>query len=330
MQKAYSTLLSLTLGLALLVIVLGAYTRLSDAGLGCPDWPGCYGHLGVPEAVDAAQFQRPLESGKAWKEMIHRYAAGTLGMLILSIFVFSVWQRRRLQQGVVLPTLLLGTVVFQAALGMWTVTHLLSPPIVTAHLLGGFTTLALLWWLWLGQHAPRLSTVYHALTGTRWLAFGALLVLIGQIMLGGWTSTHYAAVACGLDFPLCQGQWWPASDFRGAFTFDWQTGTNHEFGTLENPARTAIHLTHRLGALLVFLYLSGLVWWMLRRSPVTGGVVPYALLVLLLVQVSLGISNVVFALPLVVATLHTLVAALLLLAVLALNHCLYPRSLKTP
>lgn len=324
MHKTYSHLLSLTLGLTLLVIVLGAYTRLSDAGLGCPDWPGCYGHLGVPEVVDTDKFQRPLESDKAWKEMIHRYAAGTLGMLILGIFVLSVWQRRRLQQGALLPGLLLGTVVFQAALGMWTVTHLLSPPIVTAHLLGGFTTLALVWWLWLRQHVPKLSTVYHRMTGARWLALGALLLLIGQIMLGGWTSTHYAAVACGVDFPLCQGQWWPASDFKGGFTFDWQPGTNYEFGTLENPARTAIHLTHRLGALLVFGYLLGLVWWMLRRSPVNAGIVLYALLVLLVTQVGLGISNVVFALPLVVATLHTLGAALLLLAVLALNYYLYP------
>lgn len=320
MQKAYSALLSLTLGLALLVIVLGAYTRLSDAGLGCPDWPGCYGHVGVPNTVDTEQFQRPLESGKAWKEMIHRYAAGTLGMLILGIFVFSVWQRRRLQQGVVLPALLLGTVVFQAALGMWTVTHLLSPPIVTAHLLGGFTTLALVWWLWLGQHATRLSTVYYNIAPARWLALGALLLLVLQIMLGGWTSTHYAAIACGLDFPQCLGQWWPASDFSSAFSLDWQTGTNYEYGILENPARTAIHLMHRLGALLVFVYLGGLALWLIIRRPVATGGVPYAMMVLLWGQVGLGISNVLFALPLVVATLHTLGAALLLLSVLALNY----------
>jgi cytochrome c oxidase assembly protein subunit 15 len=143
-------------------------------------------------------------------------------------------------------------------------------------------------------------------------------------MLGGWTSTHYAAIACGFEFPLCHGQWWPASDFSNAFSLDWQVGTNYEYGTLENPARTAIHLMHRLGALLVFVYMMSLIVWLLWQRPVLLGILPYALLGLLLVQVSLGISNVVFALPLVVATLHTLVAALLLLAVLALNHRLYP------
>lgn len=324
MQKTYSILLSLTLGLALVVIVLGAYTRLSDAGLGCPDWPGCYGHLGVPEQVDAEQFARPLEHAKAWKEMIHRYAAGLLGVLILALFVLRVRFRRYFEASIWIPTLLLATVIFQAALGMWTVTHLLSPPVVTAHLLGGFTTLALVWWLWLQRHVPRFSTLYGSIGAVRGWALGALLLLIAQIILGGWTSTHYAAVACGVDFPLCQGQWWPASDFRTAFSFEWQAGVNYEFGTLENPARTAIHLTHRLGALLVLLYLGGLALWLIRRRSVACGIVPYALLVLLVVQVSLGISNVVFALPLVVATLHTLGAALLLLAVLALNHCLYP------
>jgi heme a synthase len=237
--------------------------------------------------------------------------------------VCNVWWRRQLQQGVLLPVLLLGTVLFQAALGMWTVTHLLSPPIVTGHLLGGFATLALVWWLWLRQHAPRLSTVYHDITVVRWLALGALLLLIGQIALGGWTSTHYAAIACGFDFPLCQGQWWPASDFSSAFSLDWQVGTNYEYGTLENPARTAIHLMHRLGALVVFVSLVGLAVWLIWWRPVECGSLPYVLLALLLGQVSLGISNVVFALPLVVATLHTLGAALLLLTVLALNHRLY-------
>ncbi len=205
MQKTYSILLSLTLGLALVVIVLGAYTRLSDAGLGCPDWPGCYGHLGVPEQVDADQFERPLEHAKAWKEMIHRYAAGMLGVLILALFVLRVRFRRYFEASIWIPTLLLATVMFQAALGMWTVTHLLSPPVVTAHLLGGFTTLALVWWLWLQRHVPRFSTLYGSIGAVRGWALGALLLLIAQIMLGGWTSTHYAAVACGVDFPCVRG-----------------------------------------------------------------------------------------------------------------------------
>ena len=191
------------------------------------------------------------------------------------------------------------------------------------------TTLALVWWLWLNQHRPHFSTLYHQLTTVRGLALGALLLLIGQILLGGWTSTHYAAVACGVEFPLCHGEWWPASDFRSAFVFDWQPGTNYEFGTLDNPARTAIHLMHRLGALLVFVYLGGLALWLISKRSVLFGSVPYVLLLVLFIQVSLGISNVVFALPLVVATLHTLGAALLLLTVLALNHGLYPARVSS-
>lgn len=321
MQKTYSYLLSITLLLALLVIVLGAYTRLSDAGLGCPDWPGCYGHLSVPETVDQAQFQRPLEGHKAWKEMIHRYAAGTLGLLILAIFLLSVFFRQQLRQGILLPALLLATVVLQAALGMWTVTLLLSPLVVTAHLLGGFTTLALLWLLWLQQHTTRPVTRYAAETAhLKWLGLLALLLIIGQIFLGGWTSTHYAAVACGTSFPTCHGNWWPDADFASGFAFAWQEGVNYEFGILENPARVAIHLMHRLGALTVLLCVGGLaVWAILKRQRILG-LVPHTILLLLLVQVSLGILNVVLALPLPVATAHNLVAALLLLAVINFNY----------
>jgi cytochrome c oxidase assembly protein subunit 15 len=325
MQKLYPHLLSITLLLALTVIVLGAYTRLSDAGLGCPDWPGCYGHTVVPETIDTAQFQRPLETHKAWKEMIHRYAAGTLGILILLIFLLNSLFQKRIRQGFILPTLLLGTVVFQALLGMWTVTHLLSPLIVTAHLLGGFATLALVAWLWLNQHAQRLSSFHtESLAGVRWPGLLALGLLILQISLGGWTSTNYAAVACGTDFPTCLGQWWPAADFARAFSFEWQPGTHYEFGTLENTARTAIQLAHRIGALVVFLYLGGLAVWLAARYRQEIGVIPVLMGLLLVLQVSLGILNVVLALPLPVATSHTLVAALLLLSVIALNHRCQP------
>ncbi len=220
MKKLYSRLLSAALLLALSVIVLGAYTRLSDAGLGCPDWPGCYGHLSVPGDSDTGQFQRPLEAHKAWKEMIHRYAAASLGLVILSIFLTTVFSRRQRTQGILLPLALLGTVIFQAALGMWTVTLLLSPMIVTAHLLGGLTTLSLVWLLWLKHHATQPVTLYAPeISRLRVLGLIALLLLIGQLFLGGWTSTHYAAVACGTSFPTCHGAWWPDADFATGFAF---------------------------------------------------------------------------------------------------------------
>lgn len=325
MNRFYSFLLSAAVLLALVVIVLGAYTRLSDAGLGCPDWPGCYGHLTVPESVDHTEFGRALEPAKAWAEMIHRYAAGSLGILILGIFLLSVFKRREIGQGVLLPLLLLCTVVFQAALGMWTVTLLLSPLVVTAHLLGGFTTLSLLWLLWLNRHASPHKTFFaESLPGVKVLALLALLLLIVQVFLGGWTSTHYAAIACGTSFPTCHDAWWPEADFATGFAFEWQEGVNYEFGILENPARTAIHMAHRLGALVVFLYVGWLSVWLLKRRIRVLGLVPLVVLLLLLIQVTLGILNVVMALPLPVATAHNLVAAMLLLSIITLNHRLYP------
>lgn len=326
MQKVFSYILSLTLLIALVVVVLGAYTRLSDAGLGCPDWPGCYGHLSVPDNTNSQLFQRPLEVPKAWKEMIHRYAAGTLGLFIAAIFGLTLLGRRTLHQGLLLPLLLVGTVIFQALLGMWTVTHLLNPLIVTGHLIGGFTTLGLVWWLWLNQHAARVPTFYSgSLSTMRWLGFTALSLLILQIFLGGWTSTHYAAIACGLEFPKCQGSWWPTVDFANAFKLDLPSGINYEFGTLENPARTAIQLTHRLGALVILLGIGSISLWFIGKRNSLVGALPWLILLLLIGQISLGILNIWLGLPLLLATAHTLGAALLLLAVLALNHRLYAK-----
>jgi cytochrome c oxidase assembly protein subunit 15 len=204
---------------ALCVVVLGAWVRLSDAGLGCPDWPGCYGHVDVPAgageraAAQAAYPERPLEPAKAWKEMVHRYAAGALGLLVAALAAVAVARRRR---GVApgLPVALLALVIFQALLGMWTVTLLLKPIIVLAHLLGGLALLAGLTWLTL-CHAPRVPNLVHP----PWLRGWVLVcagVLVLQIMLGGWTSTNYAALACP-DFPTCQGEWWPETDFANAF-----------------------------------------------------------------------------------------------------------------
>ncbi len=321
---AYHRFIIFTCLLAFAVILLGAYTRLADAGLGCPDWPGCYGHLTVPpteaHVTDKSYLeQRALEPEKGWKEMVHRYFAGTLGLCILAIAVWS-WRRRGgdPDQPVWLPTLLLALVVFQAALGMWTVTLLLKPIVVMGHLLGGFATFGLLVLLAL-RSAPRRPLTVNG----RWrnAAAAGLIVLVLQIALGGWTSSNYAALAC-LDFPTCQGSWAPDMDFDEAFVMWRGLGVNYEYGVLEHPARTAIHVTHRIGALITFLFLGWVVVSILRAG---GPMVGAALLVgsLLLLQVGLGIGNVLLHLPLTVATAHNGVAALLLVSLIYLNYRLW-------
>ena len=304
--------------LALVVIVLGAYTRLSDAGLGCPDWPGCYGQISVPENIDNDVHQRPLEVGKAWKEMIHRYVASTLGLMILFILFLVIRKKPIVAQSIWLPLLLLCTVVFQALLGMWTVTMLLSPLIVTAHLVGGFTTLSLLWWLFLNQNPVSQPSILPS--GVfKIVAVLALMIVIFQILLGGWTSTNYAALACGTDFPTCLSEWLPKMDFGNAFDLSHKSGIDYEYGVLESPARTAIQFTHRVGALIVFFYLSLLGFSLLVRKSLFGRL-GFVLLVLLVSQVTLGVLNVVLGLPILIAVLHNLVAALLLLTVITITH----------
>ncbi|MGB1010925.1 MAG: COX15/CtaA family protein [Thiolinea sp.] len=325
MARFYSNFLSFTLLLALVVIVLGAYTRLADAGLGCPDWPGCYGHLTVPEDTSQSGFDRPLEPAKAWAEMIHRYVAGTLGIVILIAFLFAVFKREvRERVGVIMPFLLLCTVVFQALLGMWTVTKLLSPVIVTAHLIGGFTTLSLLWIIWLRSRrdpAAKYPTVIVS-GGIKLLGMLALLAVIAQIVLGGWTSTNYAAIACGTSFPTCHGSLWPAADFAQGFSLgqQMQEGVDYEYGILESPARTAIHITHRAGAIVVLILVGLLSLSLLMAKRDAFGGLAKMMLLLLTGQITLGILNVVMALPIGIATAHNLVAALLLLLLIAVNY----------
>ncbi len=314
----FKQLLIFAVLLALIVIVLGAYTRLSDAGLGCPDWPGCYGHVTVPEKLSDTEFKRPLESAKAWKEMIHRYVAGTLGLLILLVFFMVLRGKTAVKQSFVLPLLLVVVVVFQALLGMWTVTLKLSPVVVSAHLLGGLTTLSLLWCLYLNQRNRRGSNSHGTVQGLKfWAALGLFLV-IGQIFLGGWTSSNYAALACGTDFPTCLGSWWPNMDFTAGFRFLHEPGKNYEFGVLDTSARSAIQMAHRIGALIVFIYLAWLAIRLIKSTQMTK--LGFILLLMLFLQVSLGISNVVMALPLNIAVSHNLVAALLLLTLLTINH----------
>ncbi len=309
--------------LVLVVVILGAYTRLSDAGLGCPDWPGCYGHLTVPshpEAVAQANetyAHRPVEAGKAWKEMVHRYAAGVLGLMVLGLAV-RAWLRR---SGRILATGTLLLVIFQAALGMWTVTLLLKPVVVMAHLLGGFAVLSLLWLGYLNSRSfiPQRRTPPVTL---RRLTLGALAVLVLQIALGGWTSANYAALACP-TFPTCMGEWWPPMDMAEGFVLWRGLGINYEFGVLDSPARVAVHMAHRAWAVVALLCVGGVAVLTALRERGALRAAALAVLVLLLVQVCLGVANVWLSLPLPVAVAHNAVAALLLLAVLTLLHTLY-------
>ena len=225
------------------VVVLGAWVRLTDAGLGCPDWPGCYGHI-YPNAGQSAA-QSGSHFAKALHEMIHRYFATTLGIIIASLLVWALRFRKDRGQPLIPVAVLFGVVCLQGALGALTVTLLLKPLIVTAHLLGGLTTLGLLWWLAL---APETRAPAEREAAVRKFALVGAAVLAAQIALGGWTSSNYAAVACP-DLPTCQHSWWPSMDFRDAFVLWRGIGIDYEGGVLANPARVAIHFTHRLGAL---------------------------------------------------------------------------------
>ena len=321
------------------VVVLGAYVRLTAAGLGCPDWPGCYGHLtpaGAQAAGSTAAFPgQPFEPGKAWREMIHRYAVGTLSVIIVLLTALAIGTRRQRVLSVPLALALFATLIMQAALGMLTVTWRLNPLIVTLHLLFGMTTLALLWWLLLslprgaialqvGAHAVGAGSA-RSLALARRLALLGLIVLALQIALGGWTSSNYAAVACP-DFPTCQNAWWPRSDYRHAFVLWHGLNIDYEGGVLDNAARVAIHFTHRLGALITTLVLTLAAALVLRLRGLSGARLPAAaVLAALLLQLSLGISMVMRGFPLALATAHTAGAALLLLATLALLRALSAR-----
>lgn len=319
-MTAYRLLALVTLALTFVVVSVGAYVRLADAGLGCPDWPGCYGHLTPHHAADkiaaahAADPAGPVSPAKAWKEMVHRYLAGVLGVLILFLAMLAWLRRGGVKSSPVLPTLLLAVVVFQAALGMWTVTWLLKPAIVTAHLLGGMATLGLLVWLWRREGATEAVAGARRLRG---FALLALALVAAQIALGGWVSTNYAALAC-TDFPLCQGQWVPEMDFEHALTLRRALGETADGELLPFAALTAIHWMHRVGALVLAVFFLLLVARLARVpgwagwAAVLGG--------LFAVQVSLGIANVWMSLPLALAVAHNAGAAALLAAVVGFNE----------
>jgi cytochrome c oxidase assembly protein subunit 15 len=315
--------------LCAIVVVVGAWVRLTNAGLGCPDWPGCYGHIHPAQLIDrvaeinADNPERPFDYQKALNEMVHRYIVGALGILVLTLAALSVWNRRDPAQPRVLPWLIVVLLVLQALLGMWTVTLLLKPLIVTLHLLGGLATLALLWWLALSPERRELKAAERPV---RRLAIAAFAVLVAQIALGGWTSTNYAAAAC-TDFPSCHGKWWPNMDFKNGFVLWRGLGIDYEGGVLDAPARVAIHYSHRLGAYLTGLVLLLLVLgaWRRAQTALTRGAAT-AVLVAVALQILIGMNLIWQGWPLWLGTSHNAGAALLVLAMVALLRFLSPRA----
>ena len=355
----------LAVALTLCVVVFGAFVRLSDAGLSCPDWPTCYGRAAWPKAMDEAAAHvasdiRPFETHKAWREQVHRHIAAALGVLVLVLALLAARRRRRgiaqilvaaglvaaaiplymqgqhvaasalaiLGEAVLLfaalrwsnldlaraAALTLAVIIFQALLGMWTVTWLLKPIVVMGHLVGGLTTFSLLVWMaWRATDRP--ITLADAITLRRWL-IGGLLLLGVQIALGGWVSANYAALACGLDFPKCVGQWWPPADFREGFVLWRGIGVDYEGGVLDGASRIAIQMTHRIVAVVLALYLLALALRLFRTPGMRSWAV--TLVVLVSAQVTLGILNVKLNLPLPVAVGHNAGAVLLLFTVVSL------------
>lgn len=318
--------------LALVVVILGAYTRLRDAGLGCPDWPGCYGQLSVPTtAAEIHSAQElyptlPVEAQKAWPEMIHRYFAGTLGLFIFAISAILLFKRRELKISWLVPVGLIALVLFQAALGMWTVTWLLLPLVVMGHLMGGMTILALLVWgylYWLDQNQLK---QHLAEINPRLFPFAvfALVVVFIQIALGGWTSANYAALVCP-DFPSCNGELIPKFELKQAFNFLTPIGANFQGGLLDFTARVTIQFFHRLGALVTFVVLGSLSILLWRCKNILLRASGIILFLLLLLQISLGILNVVWLLPLAIAVSHNAVGALLLVMMTIIVYFLHLR-----
>ena len=355
----------LAVALALCVIVFGAFVRLSNAGLSCPDWPTCYGKAAWPthaeQIVDHAATQiRPVDPSKAWREQFHRHIAAGLGLLVFALALLAARKRRfglarvigsaalvaiaiplymqgqHLASSVLVviaeatllwaalrwsnldharsAVLTLAVIIFQAMLGMWTVTWLLKPVVVMGHLLGGLLTFSLLTWMaWRATDIP--IRIGNAAKLRRMLIAGVVLLGV-QIALGGWTSANYAALACGTDFPKCAGAWWPAHDFREGFVLWRGIGVDYEGGILDNQARVAIQLAHRLMALLVFGHVLALAIRLLRSPGLRGWGTLLGLL--LFAQIGLGIANVLLSLPLHVAVLHNAGATALLFVLVSL------------
>ena len=305
---------------AFVVIALGAWTRLVDAGLGCPDWPGCYGFVVFPinEADIAIAESRyplfPYDINKAIPEVVHRYFAAGLGLIAIFLVYLSFRKTNdRSIQG--WSSFLLFFICCQGIFGYLTVSLKLLPIIVTLHLFGGFTTLTLFYFIYLKSRNFEIFNQIN-ISNLKIIAGVAFLDLIFQIFLGVWTSTNYASLACA-DFPTCQGTYLPEMDFKSGFNLNQEVGPNYLYGLLDNPARVAIHYSHRVSAILVtfiFLIIMSRLWFS-EAAPLAS-----TLGILLLTQIALGITNVVYVLPLYVAIAHNLFAACLLLATVTVNY----------
>lgn len=318
--------------LAVFVVGLGAFTRLVDAGLGCPDWPGCYGHILWPTSAEdvylanQAYPHTPVEQDKTWPEMVHRYFASSLGLLTIFLVVIAIRSRNKIEnQPLKLPLFILFFIILQGMFGMWTVTLKLWPQIVTLHLLGGFGTLGLLWLLTLRLNnqswlldTKNISTIK---TLRRWALLG-FVVVICQVALGGWTTSNYAAVACP-DLPTCQHQWLPEMDFVQGFNLLQGIGPTYLGGTMDNAARMAIHFSHRIGAIVTMIVVLCLVVLLLRAALTETRRLGLVIFIILLLQLSLGLANIIFHFPVFVAVAHNLVGALLLLSMITLIHRLF-------
>ena len=314
--------------LAIFVLGLGAFTRLADAGLGCPDWPGCYGHMFWPETATEVEKANqlfpdmPVEHDKTWPEMVHRYFASTLGLLSIFLVVFAIKHRGE-QQPLKLPIFMLGFIILQGMFGMWTVTLKLWPQIVTAHLLGGFTTFALYWLLTLRlNNKPWLlsAEIIKKTQGLKKWALAGLVIVAMQVALGGWTTSNYAAVACP-DLPTCQNQWLPEMNFSQGFDVFQSIGPNYLGGTMANESRIAIHFSHRVGAIITTLFLIFLAVKLMKIGNVAQTTnMARVIIGMLLIQVLLGLANIVFHFPLAVAVAHNLGGAFLLLTLVTLNY----------
>ena len=305
----------------LIVISVGAWVRLTDAGLGCPDWPGCYGILGTPDTDSELMRAKELypdsiiEVGKAWREMFHRYLAGTLGILVFIITYLMLKYAKHVPK--LYPISLSILIVVQSAMGMLTVTQLVKPTIVTTHLILGMTTAGLLLWNGLQiQLKNRIDQIDFRLIN---LIFICILALILQIILGGWTSTNYASLAC-TDFPKCLNQWWPSNmNYSEGFKVFNLPDINYETAPLAYEAKLAIHFTHRVGALILTLLYSVLfIYLFFIQSNKTLKVIGLFVFLLFVFQIFLGISNVIMSLPISIAVLHTVNASILLLSMITL------------
>ena len=390
-RKPLYRLAILAVPFVFVVIALGAFTRLMDAGLGCPDWPTCYGHVLWPSeahhiaAANEKYSEAPVETDKTWPEQVHRLFASTLGLVSLAVFFLSMrlssdkhqnrqllglvavllaalvvkivvkvnmpvtatamhdmfdiiiglvvlgcfgllallsWRQGSSEQPLKLPAFIVGFVILQGLFGMWTVTLKVWPQVVTAHLLGGFAMAGLFWLLALrlnNRHWRLPEAASKRLGKLKVWIVGGFIIVIVQIALGGWTTSNYAAVACP-DLPTCQGEWWPEMNFASGFNITQGIGPSYLGGQMDNAARMAIHKAHRIGAIITTAWLLGLVAALLRLPSQAVNRQAYIVLAMLLVQVSLGLANIIFHFPLAVAVAHNAGGALLLLTMISLMY----------